>query len=245
MRPTLFVSDLHLAAARPALVVDFETFCAGPARAASAVYVLGDLFDAWIGDDQLREPLAARVAAALRAVSAAGVAVGVMRGNRDFLLGERFAEAVGGTLLPEQIVVDAGGVRALLLHGDELCTDDAGYQRYRAWAHDRQRQRRFLALPYFVRRAFAAWLRGKSHRATAEKAEAIMDVNAEAVVAALRAHGVARMIHGHTHRPARHCVVVDGRECERLVLADWYDRGSYLEVDAAGARMRDLAAPAA
>jgi UDP-2,3-diacylglucosamine hydrolase len=245
MRPTLFVSDLHLNAARPALVAAFEAFCAGPARSASAVYVLGDLFDAWVGDDQLRDPLAARVAAALRTVSGDGVAVGVMRGNRDFLLGERFADAVGGTLLPEQIIVDAGGVRTLLLHGDELCTDDAGYQRYRAWAHDRTRQRRFLALPYFVRRAFATWLRGKSRRATAEKADAIMDVNADAVADALRAHGVARMIHGHTHRPARHRVAVDGRECERFVLADWYDRGSYLEVDAAGARMRDLAVPAA
>jgi UDP-2,3-diacylglucosamine hydrolase len=243
MRPTLFVSDLHLAAARPAAVGTFEAFCAGPARAASAVYVLGDLFDAWIGDDQLREPLAARVAAALRVVSGAGVAVGVMCGNRDFLLGERFAEAAGGKLLPEEVVVDAGGVRTLLLHGDELCTDDAGYQRYRAWAHDRDRQRRFLALPYLLRRAFAAWLRRKSRRATAEKAEAIMDVNADAVVATLRAHGVLRMIHGHTHRPARHRVVVDGRECERFVLADWYDRGSYLEVDAAGVRMRDLDVP--
>jgi len=245
MRPTLFISDLHLSAGRPALVAAFEAFCAGPARSAAAVYVLGDLFDSWIGDDQLRDPLAARVASALGAVAAAGVAVGVMRGNRDFLLGERFARAVGGTLLPEQAVVDVGGTRTLLLHGDELCTDDAGYQRYRAWAHDATRQRRFLALPYFVRRAFAAWLRGKSRRATADKAEAIMDVNADAVVAAMRAHRIDRMIHGHTHRPARHRVVVDGRDCERHVLADWYDHGSYLEVDAGGVRTRDVPLPTA
>jgi len=240
MPPTLFVSDLHLSPARPALLDAFDTFCAGPARRAAALYVLGDLFDTWIGDDQLRDPVAARVAAALREVAAAGVPVGVMYGNRDMLIGQRFAQAAGAALLPEQIVVDLDGVPTLLLHGDELCTDDEAYQRLRVWWHDRTRQRRFLALPYAVRRGIGVWLRRKSRKATAGKARQIMDVNAGAVEQALRAHGVSRMIHGHTHRPARHDLVVDGRACERWVLSDWYDRGSYLEIDGAGARSREV-----
>ncbi len=243
MLPALFISDLHLAPARPVLVGAFHAFCQGPARAAAALYVLGDLFDAWIGDDALREPMAAGVAAALRAVAAGGTPVGLMRGNRDLLLGARFAAAAGATLLPDQIVVDAGGAPTLLLHGDELCTGDDAYQRFRAWAHDPVRQRRFLALPYFARRAVIAWMRRRSGQETAAKTEAMMDVSPDAVAEALRAHGVGRMIHGHTHRPAHHDLVVDGRRCERWVLPDWYDRASYLEVDAAGARLLEVAAP--
>jgi UDP-2,3-diacylglucosamine hydrolase len=201
--------------------------------------VLGDLFDAWIGDDQLREPLAASVAASLRGVADAGIAVALMHGNRDLLIGERFARAAGATLLPEQIVVDVAGTRTLLLHGDELCTDDVAYQRYRAWSHDPARQRRFLRLPYILRAAFVRWLRRTSRRESSRKPAAIMDVNARAVAEALRAHGVHRMIHGHTHRPAQHALVVDGAACERIVLADWYERASYLEVDESGARARD------
>jgi UDP-2,3-diacylglucosamine hydrolase len=245
MRPTLFISDLHLSPARPVLVEAFHAFCRGPARAAAALYVLGDLFDAWIGDDQLREPLAAGVASALSSVAAAGVPVSLMRGNRDLLLGERFVAAAGATLLPDEIVVDLGGAPTLLLHGDELCTDDDAYQRFRAWAREPTRQRRFLALPYFLRRAIVAWMRRKSGEQTATKTQAMMDVNSGAVAAALRAHGVTRMIHGHTHRPAHHELVVEGRACERWVLPDWYDRASYLEVDAAGARLREVTAPSA
>jgi len=239
MRPALFVSDLHLAPGRPALVEAFESLCAGPARAASALYVLGDLFDAWIGDDQLREALASRVAASLRAVANSGVPVAIMRGNRDLLLGERFANAAGARLLPEQIVVDIAGTPTLLLHGDELCTDDHAYQRYREWSHDAARQRRFLALPYILRLAFVRWMRRRSRRETARKSEVMMDVSARAVADAFRMHGVRRMIHGHTHRPAHHAVDVDGRECERIVLADWYDRASYVEVDPSGVQAHE------
>jgi UDP-2,3-diacylglucosamine hydrolase len=245
MRPALFISDLHLSPARPRLVEAFHAFCRGPARDASALYVLGDLFDAWIGDDQLREPLAAGVAGALRAVGVHGVPVSVMRGNRDLLLGAGFGDAAAATLLPAEIVVDLGGTPTLLLHGDELCTDDIAYQRYRTWVRNAQHQRWFLALPYPARASIAAWLRRRSGRATAMKSPTIMDVNADAVVAALRAHGVKRIIHGHTHRPAHHELVVDGCACERWVLPDWYDRAGYLEVDAAGARLREVAAEAA
>jgi UDP-2,3-diacylglucosamine hydrolase len=202
--------------------------------------VLGDLFDAWIGDDQLREPLAERVSAALREITNTGVPVGVMAGNRDFLLGERFADAAGAMLLPEQIVINLAGTPTLLLHGDELCTGDVGYQRFRAVVRNPKYQRRFLALPYLMRRGIAAWLRRKSGTATATKPETILDVEHRAVEAAFRASNVTRIIHGHTHRPARHHLVVDGRDCERWVLADWYGHGSYLEYDADGGRARDV-----
>jgi UDP-2,3-diacylglucosamine hydrolase len=204
--------------------------------------VLGDLFDAWIGDDQLREPLAERVSAALRGIANTGVPVGVMAGNRDFLLGERFADASGAMLLPEQIVINVAGTPTLLLHGDELCTGDVGYQRFRAVARNPKYQRRFLALPYVVRRGIAAWLRRKSGTATAAKPETILDVANRAVETAFRASNVTRIIHGHTHRPAHHHLVVDGRDRERWVLADWYDSGSYLEFDADGGRARDVSA---
>lgn len=202
--------------------------------------MLGDLFDQWVGDDQLREPMAARIAAALRGVADSGVPVGIIVGNRDFLMGKRFADAAGATLLPEQIVVDVAGTPTLLMHGDELCTSDVAYQRFRRISHDRRWQRSFLALPYAVRRGVANWLRRKSREATANKPEDILDVESSAVDTAFRKANVARIVHGHTHRPAHHRLVVDGRACERYVLADWYDRGTYLEFDADGGRKREF-----
>jgi UDP-2,3-diacylglucosamine hydrolase len=238
VKPTLLVSDLHLAPERPEMLAAFERFCAGPARAAAQLYVLGDLFDAWVGDDQLREPLAAAVAASLSRVATAGVEVGVMRGNRDLLLGPRFAAAAGANLLPDAVVGAIAGTPTLLLHGDTLCTDDAGYQRYRARVHDPSLQRRFLALPYPVRRALVAFIRSRSRATTAHKAAAIMDVNAGAVVAAFVMHRVDRLIHGHTHRPGCHDVSLGERRVQRWVLPDWYDAGGYLEIDASAATFR-------
>ena len=240
MKPALFVSDLHLSPARPAMLEAFERFCAGPARGASALWVLGDLFDAWAGDEQLADPLPSRAAAALAAVAATGTAVAVMRGNRDLLLGERFAAAAGARLLPDAIVAPVAGTPTLLLHGDTLCTDDLAYQRYRARVHDPALQRRFLALPWIVRRALVAGIRGTSRRATARKPAAIMDVNAGAVTAAFAEHRVTRMIHGHTHRPARHQHTVDGAAALRWVLPDWYDAAGYLAVDEGGATLLRL-----
>ncbi len=167
-----------------------------------------------------------------------------MSGNRDFLIGERFAHAARATLLPEQVVVNVGGTPTLLMHGDELCTGDRSYQRMRAITHDPKWKRYLAALPYPLRSGIAGWLRGKSTRAKAVKPEAIMDVEPRAVEAAFRAADVTRIIHGHTHRPARHHLVVDGRDCERWVLADWYGRGSYLAVDGGGAHTRDAPASA-
>jgi UDP-2,3-diacylglucosamine hydrolase len=234
MAPTLFISDLHLARERPALVEAFHALLCGPATGAAALYALGDLFDAWVGDDQLKEPLAAGVAAAFAALSSSGTKVYLQRGNRDFLLGERFAQASGVTLLADEVVHDLYGTRTLIMHGDQLCTDDVGYQRFRAFWQDPARRRRAVAVPYSARRGVAGLMRAASRVATAGKSEAIMDVNADAVAAALRKHGVTRLIHGHTHRPARHEILVDGRKCERYVLADWYDRASYLRVDERG-----------
>lgn len=242
MPPTLFVSDLHLSPARPQLVAAFHVFTRGPACGARALYILGDLFDVWLGDDQLREPLAAGVAGALAELTAMGVRVHLQCGNRDFMLGERFAQACGATLLSDPVVHDLYGTPTLLMHGDLLCTDDIEYQRFRAYWRDPERRRRLLARPYFVRRIIAAILRFGSRRATAAKSEVIMDVNQDAVVAALREHGVTRLIHGHTHRPARHALSVDGRACERWVLADWYRVGSYLQADATGIEAHVLGA---
>ena len=229
--PTLFISDLHLSPDRPGLVDAFHALVSGPARGAAALYVLGDLFDAWLGDDQLREPLPAGVADALGRLAASGTPAYLLRGNRDFLLGERFARAAGATLLPDAVVHDVQGTPTLIMHGDVLCTDDVAYQRFRAYWQDPAHRRRLLALPYFARRGIAAFFRATSKRATADKSEMIMDVNANAVAEALRTHGVARLVHGHTHRPARHELTVDGRSCERYVLADWYKTASYLRVE--------------
>ena len=240
MKPTLLLSDLHLAPERTAAVAAFHAFARGPAREAAAVYVMGDLFDAWIGDDQRREPFAQAIVESLRGVSDAGVRLYIARGNRDFLLGDAFAQAAGATLLQEQTIVELGGTMTLLSHGDEFCTDDVGYQRYRALSRDPDHQRRLLRLPYRLRRWIAAWLRRGSRAATARKPESILDVNAAAIERTFRRLDVRRMIHGHTHRPARHRTIVDGTPRERLVLADWDDRGYFLEIDSNGARTREI-----
>jgi len=241
VKPTLFLSDLHLSPDREAAAAAFHRFCAGPARTAAAVYILGDLYDWWIGDDQLADPFAARIADGLRGVSASGIAVHVARGNRDFLLGDRFANATGAAILPERQRIDLAGVPTLVSHGDELCTGDVDYQRYRTRMRDPATQRRVLRLPYFVRRLLALWLRRRSRDATALKPESILDVDEAAVVQALREHGVRRLIHGHTHRPATHHLTVDDIPCERIVLPDWRDRGHYLEIGAAGVVAHEIA----
>ncbi len=241
-RPTLFLSDLHLSPDRPLAVAAFHAFANGPAREAAAVYILGDLFDSWVGDDQLRDPFIVPIARSLRAIADAGVPLFVARGNRDFMLGNAFEKATGAKLLPEQLRIDLHGVPTLISHGDELCTDDVEYQNYRTRVRTPEFMSRVMRLPYFVRRLIASWLRRKSSSDKSLKAEYIMDVNAGAVVGAFRAHGAQRLIHGHTHRPARHLHPVDGITLERWVMADWHDRGHYLAVDASGVHEKDIAA---
>ena len=241
VRPSLFLSDLHLSPDRPLAVAAFHAFASGPARTAAAVYILGDLFDWWVGDDQMREPFTAPIVQSLRAISNAGVPLFVGRGNRDFMLGHDFEQATGAALLPEQLRLDLHGVPTLISHGDEWCTDDAEYQTYRARVRTPEAMRRLLRLPYPIRRLMAAWLRRKSRSDKSLKPEYIMDVNAGAVADAFRAYGAQRMIHGHTHRPACHLSQVDGTSRERWVMADWHDRGHYLAVDEQGVHQRNIA----
>lgn len=224
---TLFISDLHLDPSRPQIIRLFETFLANEARSADAVYILGDLFESWIGDDDASD-LADRVANSLSRLAETGVPVYFMHGNRDFLLGGDYAKRAGLRLLDDPVVIDLGGERTLLTHGDTLCTDDVDYQKFRALVRDPAWQLRFLAQPIAERRAFAAQARGESRKQTAMKPAEIMDVNTDAVASAMRAHGVRRLIHGHTHRPATHRFELDGASAERIVLGDWYEQSSVL-----------------
>ncbi|MGH8040462.1 MAG: UDP-2,3-diacylglucosamine diphosphatase [Rudaea sp.] len=226
---TLFISDLHLDDARPQLVRAFEELLAGDARAASALYILGDLFESYIGDDD-DAILPARVATALRALCDSGVPVFFLHGNRDFLLGAEYAKRAGMTLLPDPTIIELRDQRTLLMHGDTLCIDDVEYQKFRAQVRDPQWQRNFLAKPLAQRRTFAAQARDASRLHTSSAKPEIMDVNQSAAVAAMRTHGVRRLIHGHTHRPATHRLDLDGRAAERIVLGDWYEQSSVFAV---------------
>jgi UDP-2,3-diacylglucosamine hydrolase len=233
----LFISDLHLSADRPEANERFIGFIEGKARGAEALYVLGDLFESWIGDDDIVERFNAVVAGFFAALARGGTPLYVMHGNRDFLIGERFCRDTGAKLLQDPTVVSIGGVPTLLMHGDTLCTDDVDYQTWRAQARNPAFQRMFLSKPLAERRAMTAMLREKSKEVIAGKPAEIMDVNAGAVREAFHKHGVTRMIHGHTHRPGRHELEVDGRRRERWVLPDWYGRGGYLEISGGKARL--------
>ncbi|WP_018973796.1 UDP-2,3-diacylglucosamine diphosphatase [Rudaea cellulosilytica] len=226
---TLLISDLHLDPQRPRIMDLFADLLAGEARRADALYILGDLFDSWIGDDD-DAALATQVAQATRALRDSGVPIWFMHGNRDFLLGADYAARAGMSLLADPSVVELGGERVLLMHGDTLCTDDTEYLKFRALVRDPRWQAQFLAKPLAERRAFAAQARGESQKHTSAARPEIMDVNQEAVVAAMRAHGVRRLIHGHTHRPATHRFQLDGHAAERVVLGDWYEQDSVLRL---------------
>lgn len=232
MKRALLVSDIHLAPERPELESAFLGFLDGPARAAGALYILGDLFDAWLGDDDLISPAWQRIVQSLRDTAARGTQIYLQQGNRDFLIGQDFARACGLQLLPETAFATLGEQRTLLMHGDQLCLDDQAYQAWRRQARDPQWQAQFLALPLEERRAIAANLRQTSDREKVGKPPQIMDVNQAAVAAAMRAAGVRRLIHGHTHRPARHAFELDAQSCERWVLPDWRPQGGYLECTA-------------
>lgn len=238
----LFVSDLHLSESRPAANEAFFAFVEGKARSAEALYILGDLFEYWVGDDDVEEPFNAVIAGFLRALSRSGVKLAVMQGNRDFLFGQRFCDETGARLLPDPTVVELGGVRTLLMHGDTLCTRDTDYQEWRRVARSAEWQRDFLKRPRPARRELALEMRERSSLAIGAKAMEIMDVDDDAVREALRRHGVTRLIHGHTHRPGRHEIEVDGRRCERWVLPDWYGAGGYLEISGPKPRLVRFAA---
>lgn len=232
---TLFASDLHLDSEAPWAIDAFLSFLAGPARGADALYLLGDLFEVWVGDDD-DSPDHERSCGGLKALTDSGVAVYVIHGNRDFLLGEGFARRTGVKLLPDPVLVELYGVPTLLSHGDVFCTEDPSYQQLRSIVRRPGFQRRFLALPLAARRTLASAARAGSKAYTERTKPTIMDVNPEAVTRAFRATGARRLIHGHTHRPAIHPGVVDGIDTERVVLAPWYEAASCVAVSGEGVR---------
>jgi UDP-2,3-diacylglucosamine hydrolase len=241
MPATLFIADLHLDDSRPQITTLFERFLASDeVRRADALYILGDLVEAWIGDDD-DAALPTRIAQATRAVRDAGVPVFFMAGNRDFLLGPAFAERAGMQRLDDGTVHTLYGRPTLLMHGDLLCTDDTAYQQVRAQVRTPQWQAQVLAMPLPARRAFAAKAREDSRAHTGSTTETIMDVNAATVADAMRRASVTRLIHGHTHRPAVHAFELDGEPAERIVLGDWYEQGSVLRVSAEGVALQQLA----
>ena len=237
---TLFISDLHLDAERPEITRLFGDFIDGEARTADALYILGDLFEAWVGDDDPSET-GQFVADKLRGLHDAGVPVFFIRGNRDFLLHDHYARRAGMTILPDPAVVVLYGKPTLLMHGDLLCTDDVVYQAFRAQTRNPEWQRQFLSQPLPARLAFAQQARAasKAHQSglqTQGKMEMITDVAPATVETTLARYGIDTLIHGHTHRPAVH----KHAGGTRIVLGDWYEQGSVLRVDADGAKLASL-----
>ncbi len=230
---TLFLSDLHLDAERPQITDLFLRLLADEGRHAESIFVLGDLFEAWVGDDDDSE-VGARVAEGLRAARDVGAQIGFIRGNRDFLLGQDYAERAGFTLLPDPCVLRLHGEPTLLLHGDLLCSDDAAYLAFRRQVRDPAWQANFLSQPLAARQAFAKKARAESSARQQGMALEIGDATQAAVEEMLRRFGLRRMIHGHTHRPAVHDFNIDGAPHQRIVLGDWYEQGSVLRLDDAG-----------
>lgn len=238
---SLFISDLHLDESRPDITAGLLRFLSEQAPAAESLYILGDLFESWIGDDE-KSILADSVATALRTLADRGIPIRFVHGNRDFLIGDDYAARCGMQLLGETTVIDLYGTATLLLHGDTLCTDDLPYQAFRAQVRESGWQQGFLAQPLQARRNFAAQARARSQQHTRNASMDIMDVAPAAVAEAFRLHGASRMIHGHTHRPAIHPGInVDARSCQRIVLGDWHEHGSVLSVQPSGASLLKLA----
>ena len=227
---TLFISDLHLEESRPDITDAFLAFLKSKAMGVERLYILGDFFEAWIGDDE-RTPLQETVAAALKEVSENGTRIFLMHGNRDFLIGEDFCNRAGATLLDDPTVVDLYGTPTLLMHGDSLCTAAVEYQKFRANMRNPQWQQMILARPLEDRQQMARQLREISMAKNQGKAETIMDVTPEEVVKEMEAHGVHRLIHGHTHRPAIHELQANGEDARRIVLGDWDQYVWWLEVE--------------
>lgn len=231
----LFASDLHLAAERPAQIDAFERLL-DAARGSDGLYLLGDLFEIWLGDDDDTEPHG-RIIDALARLTASGTPVAVQHGNRDFLLGARFARLTGARLLPEYHREEFYGVPTLLMHGDLLCTRDVAYQEFRRKVRDARFCQQFLGQTLEARRAYANDVRAGTLSATSAKDESIMDVEEDTVDQVMAQHHVMRLIHGHTHRPRIHEIFGGGRFYERIVLGDWYERGQIAIVDSGGARL--------
>jgi UDP-2,3-diacylglucosamine hydrolase len=235
----LFVSDVHLDASAPQAIEQFLEFLRREAASAEALYILGDLFETWVGDDD-PDPAKARVRAGLRALTASGVACFVIHGNRDFLLGRDFCDSTGCRLMPDPMITELDGERVLLTHGDALCTDDHSYQELRSIVRTPEWQRRFLTLPVTDRELLANQARAGSREHTTNTTAYIMDVNQDTVATAYRATRVRRIIHGHTHRPGVHDTSMEGEPAQRIVLGAWYEQGSYLFYENGRYELREL-----
>lgn len=235
-RRILFISDLHLEDARADITAALFAFLDRNADSCTALYILGDLFEAWIGDDDATE-LSTAVAAALRNFHRAGANIFILHGNRDFLLGSDYTTSCGATLIEDSSIIETPIGPTLILHGDDLCTDDVEYQQFRELVRQQAWQQDFLSKTLPERRAFAEQARKQSQQATAAKENAIMDVNATAVESRLTETGQTLMIHGHTHRPGIHQLKLPTGDARRVVLGDWDSHGWYAEIDANGLRL--------
>ena len=240
MNETLFVSDIHLDTARPQIVELFNAFLLNRAARADALYILGDLFEYWIGDDAEYSGYI-KTFAALREITSRQVPVYFLHGNRDFLVAKQFAAETGVSLLAEEHVIELNQQRILLMHGDTLCTDDVAYQKFRKKTHNKFLQWLVLHLPIKTREKIAQQLRSTSKEAIEAKTEEIMDVNNLAVHQVMQKHSVQYLIHGHTHRPAIHEFTLEGVEHKRAVLGDWYQHGSVLSVKPSGMQLEQFA----
>ncbi len=233
---TLFISDLHLCASRPAITAAFLQFLETTAVKVRALYILGDLFEYWAGDDDIDAAFHQQIITAFRKTADAGTSIYLMHGNRDFLIGESFCQLSGITLIPDPIMIDLHGQQALLSHGDDLCTDDVAYQQFRTQVRDTAWQQEFLSQPLALRKKQIEAIRARSEQEKTRKSMEIMDVNAEAVTSLLQKYQPDLLIHGHTHRPDCHTIQLGDRQIKRWVLGDWYEQGSYLACDDNGCR---------
>ncbi|MDO9151447.1 MAG: UDP-2,3-diacylglucosamine diphosphatase [Methylotenera sp.] len=232
---TIFISDLHLCASRPQITEAFLTFLNTQAKSAHALYILGDLFEYWAGDDDIEDAFNKQIIQGFKTLAASGVSIYLMHGNRDFLITDDFCKAAGIHLISDPTLINLYGSTALLSHGDELCTDDVAYQQFRLQVRNKQWQSEFLNQPLQARKNQIEAIRLRSEQEKSSKSAQIMDVNQDAVVSLLKAHHYPDLlIHGHTHRPNQHQVSVDGKSITRWVLGDWYEQGSYLVCDAFG-----------
>lgn len=233
---TLFISDLHLCASRPGITAAFIEFLQNTASKVKALYILGDLFEYWAGDDDIDDTFHQQIISSFKSLSATGVKVFLMHGNRDFLIAEGFCQMAGITLLDDPTMIDLHGKKALLSHGDDLCVDDVAYQQFRIQVRDKKWQHEFLNQPLQIRKKQIEAIRARSEQEKTQKSLEIMDVNNEAVIALLRKYQPDMLIHGHTHRPNQHSIDLNDRLITRWVLGDWYEQGSYLVCDKQGCK---------
>ena len=236
---TLFISDLHLSGERENITELFIKFLDQRASKADALYILGDLYEVWPGDDMIQTDYLSSITK-MKQLSDNGLPLFIMQGNRDFLMAEKFSEVSGATLIEDPTIIDLYGTPTLLMHGDTLCTDDVDYQKFRTMVRNPKWKKEFFALPNEERLAMTTKYRKVSKEATSKKSMNIMDVNQQAVETAMQEHNIKQLIHGHTHRPAIHEFSVDNNKMKRIVLGDWFEQGSVLVCKESGCQLESI-----